>query len=241
MYTVADFTRIKRAGVDYALPNETIEILQRLAAVVGAEMPMLSKAGRPEKQGHEKVMADIKSGLNKLSDDTFLDIAPELLRNLRALDLAVGADLIMDTAAANGFYARLYAKLLVQCNDPDRVAERMASHMDRVLAGDTSCRAFTAFLAQLALEKGVPDAALVSLAARFQDAVESGMTDSVARPLNEELAEHVIELAAWLPVARLNAMTTRMPKDFPGITFKVLFKYLDYQEKNTQKKIVRKL
>jgi hypothetical protein len=241
MYTVADFTRIKRAGVNYALPDETIEILQRLAAVVGAEMPMLSKPSRPGKQGHEKVMADIKSGLNKLSDDTFRDVAPELLRSLQELDLAVGADLIMDTAAANGFYARLYAKLLVQCNDPVRLEERIARHADGVLAGDTSRRAFTVFLAQLALEKGLPDDVLVSLVTRFQDALEAGMMDAAARPLNEELAEHVIELAPWLPAARLNAMTKRMPKEFPGITFKVLFKYLDYQEKNTQKKIPRKL
>ena len=241
MYTAADFARIQRAGFDYALPKETVDILQRLATLVGAEMPMLSKPGRPEKQGHEKLMADIKSGLNKLSDDTFREIAPELLRNIQTLDPAVGADLIMDTAAANGFYARLYAKLLTKCSDSPRLSERIAAHTDQVLAGDTTRRAFTTFLAHLASAKGVGDDVLAAMVARFQDTLEQGMTDAAARPLNEELAEHIIELAAWLPVARLNAMTTRMPKEFPGITFKVLFKYLDYQEKNTQKKIPRKL
>jgi hypothetical protein len=241
MYTAADFARIQRAGFDYTLPKETVEILQRLATLVGAELPMLSKPSRPEKQGHDKLMADIKSGLNKLSDDTFREIAPELLRNLQTLEPAVGADLIMDTAAGNGFYARLYAKLLTKGNDPTRVAERVALHTEAVLAGDTSRRAFTVFLAHLALEKGVADDVLVALVTRFQDTLEHGMLDPAARALNEELAEHVIELAAWLPAARLNAMVTRSPKEFPGISFKVLFKYLDYQEKKHSEKNTRKL
>jgi len=239
MYSAADFARIQRAGFDYALPKETVDILQRLATLVGAEMPMLSKPTRPEKQGSEKLLADIKSGLNKLSDDTFRDIAPDLLKSIRELDPAEGADLIMATAAENGFYARLYAKLLVQCNDPGRLEARVEAHTTSVLAGDPSCRSFTLFLTHLALEKGVPVALVQGLATRIQDKLESGMEDSAARSLNEELAEHVIILAAWLPEPRLAAMTTRMPKDFPGITFKVLFKYLDYQEKNTQKKMHR--
>jgi len=241
MYTAADFARIQRAGFDYALPKETVEILQRLASQVGAEMPMLNKPVRQEKHGHEKLMADIKSGLNKLSDDTFLEVAPELVRNLQTLDAAVSADLIMDIAASNGFYASLYARLLTKCNEPARLADRIAIHVEAVLAGDTTRRAFTVFLAQLALEKGVDNDVLERMVARMQDKLESGVMDATSRALNEELAEHVIELAAWLPLTRLNAMTTRMPKDFPGVTFKVLFKYLDYQEKNTQKKILRKL
>jgi len=197
-------------------------------------MPMITKPSRSEKHGDEKLRADVKSGLNKLSDDTFDAIVPELLQSIRLLG-STGADLIMATAAENKFYARLYAKLFVKCS-ANLLMERVAAHKEAVLAGELNCRAFTSFLVELTLEKGLEDEVLRDLAASFQDKLEDGMNDASAKSRNEELAEHVIELARWLPKARMAAMAQRQPKDFTGITFKVMFKYLDYQEKNTQKK-----
>jgi hypothetical protein len=236
MYTVNDFARIKRAGFHYSLPQETVEILQRLATLVGAEMPMLTKSSRPEKQGMDKLLADIKSGLNKLSDDTFHEIVPGLLMNLKQLEPSVAATLVMETATNNKFYACLYAKVLVQCNDADLLAQRMVAHEEAVLSGDTTCRAFTTFLSHMVLEGGVSVAAITSMVEKMQNKLEDGSTNVAAKQLNEELSEHVMELVEWLPKIRVEAMTCRLPKDFPGITFKVYFKYLDYHEKKHSEK-----
>jgi len=239
MYTATDFARIQRSGFQYNLPQETVDVIRRLADLVGAEMPLLTKSSRPQKHGDEKVLAEIKSDLNKLSDDTFQEISPSLLRNIQLLSPEIGANIVMDTAANNAFYAHLYAKILVQCHDHVRFAsDRMVAHEARVLACDATCRAFTTFLVHLVHEKGLPDTAVAAMAANFQDAIEWGMHDISARALNEELVEHVIELAEWLPTTKLAAMATRLPKDNAGITFKVMFKYLDYQEKTLKKKIL---
>jgi hypothetical protein len=240
MYTAADFARIQRTGVQYNLPEETIVVLRRLADLVGAEMPLQkSKSNRVEKHGNEKTLAEIKSDLNKLSDDTFREIAPSLLQNIKLLSPEIGANIVMDTAANNAFYAHLYAKILVQCADHVKFAtERAVAHEARVLAGDVTCRAFTSFLVRLVHEKGLPDTVVAVMAANFQDAIEWGMHDIAARGLNEELVEHVIELVEWLPSTKLAAMATRLPKNNAGITFKVMFKYLEYQEKTLKKKIL---
>jgi hypothetical protein len=241
MYTMVDFARIQRAGFNYTLPQETVDIVQKLASLVGAEMPMITKPTRPEKQGQDKLLADIKSDLNKLSDDTFDEIAPCLVANIRKLAPYDGASLIMETATNNKFYAGLYAKILVQCNDSDLLAQRTTDHVARVLCGDAACRAFTSFLKHLALEKVVGEETMACMATSFQDKLESGMGDVGARTMNEELSEHVMELVAWLPMERVFEMTKRLPKDFPGITFKVYFKYLDYHEKHSEKKSLVKV
>jgi hypothetical protein len=241
MYTVVDFARIQRAGFNYTLAEDTVDIIRKLALLVGAEMPMITKPSRPEKHGQDKLLADIKSDLNKLSDDTFDEIAPGLVANIRQLTPCHGASLIMETATNNKFYAGLYAKILVQCNDAELLAEKTTEHVARVLCGDTKCRAFTAFLNHLSMEKVVGEETMACIVASFQDKLESGMGDVGARTMNEELSEHIMELVSWLPMERVCDMTKRLPKDFPGITFKVYFKYLDYQEKHSEKKSLVKV
>ena len=239
MYTSADFARINADGSDYKLPASTVELLRRLASMVGADAQTLNQvfSRRPEKHGQDKIISEIKSGLNKLSDDTFSEIAPQILTRIKMLaDPRLGTELVLDTASGNAFFAKLYAKLLGSSPETqDQIQVRAASHALRVLAGDGKCRAMTTFLAHMVSEGGLHRQVTVDLVARFQDAIDANVGDAGKRGLIEEVAEHVVELAEWLPRERFEGMKRKTPKEFLGISMKTHFKFLDYK-KPIQKK-----
>ena len=240
MYTASDFARINAEGFDYKLPIATVDLLRRLASMVGADAKTLNQvfSRRPEKQGQDKIISEIKSGLNKLSDDTFAEIAPQIISRVKMLDdPRMGTELILDTAAGNAFFAKLYAKLLgTSPETQEQIQTRAAVHADNVLAGDGKCRAMTTFLAHMVSEGGLHRQVVVGLVCRFQDAIDANVGDVTKRSLIEEVAEHVIEFAEWLPRERIAEMKRRLPKEFPGISMKAHFKFLDYKEKKSIQK-----
>ena len=242
MYTSSDFARIKSEGFDYKLPVATVELLRRLASMVGADAQTLNQVftrqSRPEKQGQDKIISEIKSGLNKLSDETFNEIAPQIMSRVKMLDdVKMGTELILDTASGNAFFAKLYAKLLgTSPETQEQIQTRSALHAERVLAGDATCRAMTTFLANMVTEGGLHKQVTIELVCRFQDAIDANVGNSEKRKLIEEVAEHVVELGEWLPKERMAEMKKKTPKEFPGISMKAHFKFLDYKEKSIQKK-----
>jgi hypothetical protein len=170
-------------------------------------------------------------------------LSPKLCDLVLSLDNPVaGATLILNTASENAFYCVLYAKILKSLVDADIQAEvkrQAVLHVQAALDSQSS-KPFTIFLASAATVGLLPKEFVESFAAQLHDLMEELAADPAAKDRMDGWAEHAVELAAWVPHERIRAMTEKSPNDFPGITYKTLFKFMDLHEKNTQKKIAWK-
>ena len=239
MLTLADFARIQHAGFEYKIPEASLLVLKRLASAVGTEVTPATFSKPATKHGTEKIIADIKLSLNKLSTDTFRQLMPLLCDSIASLqDPVVGATLILDTAAANAFYAQLYARVFIRLKSPEfdtLLSCYVDTHVEQIVAGDAA-RPFTVFIAHMVLEGGLDSTIASDLVAKLQSLIDGSASDAGAKARNEELVEHVAVLAQWLPRDRVEAMLRCAPNTHPGISFKTLFKYMDYYEKKYSKK-----
>jgi len=240
MYRLVDYARMPRVE----LPSETVAIIARLAAAVGAEIALPKFPTKTkQKLGPEKTLADIQACLNKLSQETMAVQSPKLCELIMHLeDPVLGANLILDTASQNSFYSILYAKILKTLTHAPIQASikvRSAAHAASVNDG-TGSKAFTIFLASAVSVGLLPKEFAASFVASLQEQIRLGMHDNASKDRNDAMVEHVEALAAWLPAEDIAAMTRVSPTECPGISYKTLFKYMDLQEKNTQKKIAWK-
>ena len=260
MYTLEDFARIQQDGFECSIPVVSFELIQRIATTVGAASycptPVFpgKKKRRPDKEGMNKVVADVVSHLNKLSDDSYAAEARNIVDLVGQLvepeDLERVGVVVLDTCSANKFYAKLYAKLFSALPAlhfllPNRVAQHKAE-FERLPAGspedyDLFCEvklaadkraAFSAFLIGLVHYKTLPADAATSMVGYLQGLIEARMDNASKKAEIDEMVDHLYQFATQTKVKIdvFKKMAAMDRAQHPGLSNKALFRYLDIVE-----------
>jgi hypothetical protein len=258
MYTLQDFARIQQDGFECSIPVVAFELIQRIATTVGAATycptPVFpGKKKRRDREGVDKVIADVVSHLNKLSEDSYAveaRIIVALVGELEGEDLERVGTVLLDICSANKFFAKMYAKLFAALPAlhgllPARLEKHKAEFetlkscdpedydlfCELKLAADKRA-AFSAFVLGLVECKVLPRDTSAGMVAYLQGLIEARMDNGSRKAEIDEIVDHLFQFATQtkVDVAVFQKMANLSRTDHPGLTNKTLFRYLDIVE-----------
>jgi hypothetical protein len=258
MYTLDDFARIQQDGFECAIPAVSFELIQRIATTVGAASycptPVFpGKKKRRDREGMDKVIADIVSHLNKLSEDSYAAearIVAALVGELEPEDLERVGGTVLDICSANKFFAKMYAKLFSGLPSlhfllPARLEKHKAEFealrtcdpedydlfCELKLAADKRA-AFSAFVLGLVEHKTLPADAATTMVGYLQALIEARMDNASKKAEIDEMVDHLFQFATQskVNVGIFQKMAALNRAEHPGLSNKTLFRYLDIVE-----------
>lgn len=237
MYTLADYTRIKKTST-FVLSQETIDIINTISKLVGVEVTI-----KPEKK--QPPHNQITILLNKLTNENLPEIQDKIMSVLSTEpNVDPISSIIFDIASTNSFYSNIYASLyytlskkwpilndLIQLKFNEHITTLTnlrvvdSSNYDEFCncnAKNDKYRSFSLFVVHLTIKGSIEYGKFSHLIDQLMD-----LLHTVPKHVVSEVAEHLyILIVKSKPIHNLLDIN-RTKLNSEGLPNKVVFKLMD--------------